>query len=83
MNDRAQLTTPRWIPVALTAAAVLAVVIAEVRDHAAAVDPPAEYCGLCHVDLTQAAVLLIIGGLVWFAARTVSFYESPEEDTDE
>ena len=62
MNNRAQLTTPRWIPVALTAAAVLVVVIAEGRDHAAA--------------------LLIIGGLVWFAAHTVSFYKPSGEETE-
>jgi len=64
MSDRAQFTTPRWIPVALTSGAVLAVVIAEVRDRVAAVEGPVDYCGLCHVDWRPAAALLIIGGLV-------------------
>jgi len=50
MTDRAQFTTPRLIPVALIGAAVLAVVIAELRDRVAAVEGPVDYCGLCHVD---------------------------------
>lgn len=50
MTDRGQFTTPRWITVALTGAAVLAVVIAEIRDRVTAVEGPVDYCGLCHVE---------------------------------
>jgi hypothetical protein len=64
MSDRAQLGRPRWLPVSLTCAAVLAVVIAEVWEEVGAVEGPVEYCGLCHVDWRPAAALLIIGGLV-------------------
>jgi len=68
MPDRAQFTTPRLIPVALTGAAVLAVVIAEMRARVAAVEEPVAYCGLCHVDWRPAAALLSIGGLVALAS---------------
>lgn len=64
MTDRAQLGRPRWLPVALTCAAVLAVVIAEVWEEVGAVEGPIEYCGLCHVDWRPVAGLLIIGTLV-------------------
>jgi hypothetical protein len=84
MTDRGQLgPTPTWPVVTLVAVAVLAVVAAELRDAVTAVDGPVAYCGLCHVEWRPAVALLIIGGLVAIAARTVSFYKPPEEGGDE
>jgi peptidoglycan/LPS O-acetylase OafA/YrhL len=61
--------TPTWLPVTLVAVAVLAVVVAELRDAAAAVDGPVAYCGLCHVEptwlvngLLLVGVLFVLGG---------------------
>lgn len=83
-SDRAQFTTPRLIPVTLTGGAVLAVVIAEMRDRVAAASAaePVSFCGLCHVDWRPAAALLIIGVLVAFAAYTVSFVKPVEGDDE-
>jgi hypothetical protein len=64
VTDRAQFTTPRLVPALFVGVAVLAVVAAELRDRVAAVDGPVAYCGLCHVDWTPVATLLIIAALV-------------------
>ena len=82
-DRRAQLTTPRLVPALFVGVAVLAVVAAEVRDHVAAVDGPVDYCGLCHVNWTPIASLLIIAALVAIAAHTVSFVKWPPEGEDD
>jgi hypothetical protein len=65
MRDRAQLgPTPTWLPVTLIGGTILLLVAAELRDRVGAVDGPVAYCGLCHVDWTPVASLLIIAALV-------------------
>ena len=60
-DDRGQFTTPRLVPALFVGVAVLAVVVAEIRDRVGAVDGPVAYCGLCHVDWRLAATLLALG----------------------
>jgi len=67
-SDRAQFMTPRLVPALFVGVAVLAVVIAEMRDRVAAVDGPVSFCGLCGVDWRPAAALLSIGALVALAS---------------
>jgi hypothetical protein len=83
MTDRGQMgPSDLRLALPLVVVAVLAVVIAEVREEVGAVEEPVAYCGLCHVDWRPAAALLIIGGLVAIAAHTVPFYKPPEENGD-
>jgi len=84
-SDRAQVSGGPWLAGGLIVGViVLAMVVDEARSQVAAVGAPVEYCGLCHVDWTPVASLLIIAALVAIAAHTVSFVKwPPEEERDD